>query len=216
MPSPGEGALLPKENSLTRAGPEIIPDLLAAIERRYATREVIKRYSRFIPGPFHKPFGEDLPSGSEVHGYAAYRLGLMGEAASNAVPTLLELLKFHRRFSFDGDRARMIQALGFIGPPAREAAPSLVKELQNPSDWVKRTTARTLLQMGTVPSEAVPFLKRKPEHDGGECRGDCGCSYRRGGNSGEHLTRFVDVDERDTHAVEAGAPIGCSRLADVP
>jgi HEAT repeat protein len=159
VPSPREGALLPKDNPLTRAGPEIIPELLAAIGRRYATREVIKRYSRFIPKPFHKPLGMDLPSGSEVHGYAAYRLGLMGEAASNAVPTLLELLKFHRKYTFDGDRARIIQALGFIGPPASGAASSLVRELQNPNDWVKRTTARTLLRMGTVPSEAVPFLK---------------------------------------------------------
>jgi hypothetical protein len=83
----------------------------------------------------------------------------MGEAASNAVPTLVELLKFHRKYSFDGDRARIIQALGFIGPRASEAAPSLVRELQNPSDWVKRTTARTLLQMGTVPSTSTLALR---------------------------------------------------------
>jgi HEAT repeat protein len=151
--------LLPKENPLTRAGPEIIPDLLAAIQRSYATREVIRRYSWFIPWFLHTALGVNRPTASEIHGYAAFRLGLMGPAASNAVPTLLELLKFHSKYSFDGDRARIIQALGFIGPSASRAAPSLVRELQNPSDWVKRTTARAFLEMGTVPSEASPFLK---------------------------------------------------------
>jgi HEAT repeat protein len=89
---------------------------------------------------------------------AAFRLGLFGPAASNAVPTLINLLK--EPTSYNGDKGRVIQALGFIGAPAQHAVPFLVDSLSDSNQWIQMTAAYSLLQIGTVPVTAIPALKR--------------------------------------------------------
>src|SRR2546428_802405 len=89
---------------------------------------------------------------------AAFRLGQFGPAASNAVPSLIELLK--KPGSYYGDKGRVIQALGFIGPPAKQAAPILAENLNHTNEWIRYTAAYSLLQIGVVPTNAIPALKR--------------------------------------------------------
>jgi len=151
-------ALLPADNPLVRAGPEIIPALLAAIHKSYGGRDFINRFRGYIPPFLQKRVGEQRPPAWQIRSLAAFRLGLMGSAASNAVPTLVGLLS--KPSTYIGDKGRVIQALGFIGPSAEQAVPVLVENLDDQNEWILMTAAYSLLQIGTVPPEAIPTLKR--------------------------------------------------------
>jgi HEAT repeat protein len=153
-----DAALLPADNPLVRGGPEIIPSLLAAIHRNYAVRDFFNRWRGVVRLPFQKYYAVQPPPGWAIREVAAFRLGLMGSVASNAVPTLVDLLKKPSANPFE--RGRVIQALGEIGPSASEAVPVLVESLKNSNQWVRWTAAYSLLQIGTVPPEAVPLLQQ--------------------------------------------------------
>lgn len=149
---------LQADNPLVQAGPEIIPSLISSIHRSYAGRDFINRFLGYFPPPYRKYFGARPPSGGLIRETAALRLGLMGSAASNAVPALLDLLK--KPPSYFRENGRVIQALGLIGPSARQAVPMLVDSLDDKSDFIPMFAAYSLLRIGTVPLAASPALKR--------------------------------------------------------
>ena len=158
LPSEASGGLLPAGHPLARAGPEIAPSLIAAINRDYAARDLLVRSGRFLPPFLRKYLPSEHTPAWEIREVAAFRLGLMGGAASNAVPALIDLL--NKPVAYAGDKGRVIQALGDIGPPAKQAIPVLVSNLNDKSEWIRMTAACSLLQIGIVPSEAAPALKR--------------------------------------------------------
>src|ERR687887_243882 len=51
LPPGGYGPLLPEDNPLVQAGPEIVPSLIAAIDKSRTGRDFIDRYRRRLP-PF--------------------------------------------------------------------------------------------------------------------------------------------------------------------
>ena len=158
LPPEAQAALLPADHPLAQAGPEIIPSLIDAIEKGYATRDFINRHRGQLPQFLHKCLPKQSTPGYEIRQVAAFRLGLFGPVASNAVPTLIELLK--KPDTYVGNKGRVIQALGFIGPPAKQAVPFLVDGLRDQNQWIRQTAAYSLLQIGTVPPVAIPALRR--------------------------------------------------------
>ena len=158
LPAGGMNGLLPAENPLVRAGPEIVPSLIDSIDRSYAQRDFIGRYGGILPPFLRKYLPKQRPSGAEIRQTAAFRLGLLGSAASNSVPTLVALLG--KPSNYIEDKGRVIQALGFIGAPAKQAVPVLVQNLDDKNEWIRMTSASSLLQIGIVPPEAIPALKR--------------------------------------------------------
>jgi len=149
--------LLPPDNPLAVAGPEVIPSLIHAVEKRYAFREVISRYRGKLPAFLQKRVPVHAPA-DRMRQVAAFRLGQFGPEASNAVPCLIELLNKH--VSCVGDKGRVIQALGDIGPVAKKAVPLLVQKLNDSNQWLRQTAAHSLLQIGIVPPEAIPALRQ--------------------------------------------------------
>jgi hypothetical protein len=71
---------------------------------------------------------------SDVKGWAAQDIGLIGADAKVAVPDLIRLLKN----SDEGLRNSACIALGDIGPAAKDALPALRKALSDPSKDVRR------------------------------------------------------------------------------
>src|SRR5687767_12804055 len=54
LPPEAHNALLPADNPLAQAGPEVIPSLIDAIETGYAARDFINRHRRQFPHFLHK------------------------------------------------------------------------------------------------------------------------------------------------------------------
>jgi HEAT repeat protein len=152
------GELLPGDSPLADAGPEIIPALVGAIKRRYSEHNMVNSLRRYFP--FLRRYLPEYPPGSAVRGVAVFRLGLFGSAASNAVPLLVELFKNPPADFGNVEKFRDIQALGFIGPAAKEAVPVLVASLSDTNEMIRMSAAHSLLQIGSVPRDAVPALKR--------------------------------------------------------
>jgi len=150
--------LLRDDNPLALAGPEIIPSLIHEIKNRSTIMDFINRYRWRFPRFLQNRLPKEGPPGYFIRVVAAFRLGMFGPVASNAVPCLVELLR--KPATYSGDRGRIIQALGFIGPNATKATPLLVESLSDPSEWIRMTAAYSLLQIGVVPPEAAPALKR--------------------------------------------------------
>lgn len=158
LPSQSHDALLPDDHPLALAGPEMIPSLIDALEKSYGVRDFFIRHRRRLPSILQKRLPQHESPGWLIRQIAAFRLGQFGAPASNAVPTLIELLT--KPQSCVGDKGRVIQALGFIGPWARPAVPTLAARLSDTNEWIRMTAAYSLLQIGTVPPEAIPTLKR--------------------------------------------------------
>ena len=88
---------------------------------------------------------------------AAMELAMCGQAATPAIPALVEMLKD----SASEVRMAAAIALGGIGAESevRAAAPALVEALQDPSAIVRTEAAIALGQIGLFGSEAAPAVK---------------------------------------------------------
>lgn len=157
LPTEAHG-LIPADNPLVEAGPEIIPQLIVAAHRSYATEDFVNRHRGLCPRLLQKYLPDPSPPGRVIREAAAFRIGWFGSVASNAVPSLLELLSNNPAFAVD--QGRVIQALGNIGPAAEPAVPILVKYLSDTNEWIRMTACYSLLQIGKVPREAVRALKK--------------------------------------------------------
>jgi HEAT repeat protein len=214
LPPEASYALLPADNPLVRAGPETVPSLIAAINQSYASRSFAYRCRSILP-PFLRKYLPRLHTpGWQIRQAAAFRLGLMGSGASNAVPTLVGLL--NKESTYVGDKGRVIQALGNIGPPARQAVPVLVENLNDQSEWIRMTSVYSLLQIGAVPPEAIPALKRNLS-DTGYVSASMAVALLAGQQTPESLSRvesmLTEKGERDTQALVAA---GLGLLSEVP
>jgi HEAT repeat protein len=56
------------------------------------------------------------------------------------------------------DRALAAESLGKIGPPAKEAVPSLLRWATDTNDWVRSRTIRALGNIGADSARVVPAL----------------------------------------------------------
>jgi HEAT repeat protein len=186
LPRDASDGLLPADHPLAKAGPEIVPPLIAAINRSYTARDFIDRCKRLLPPSLGKHLAVQRTPAWLIRETAAFRLGLMGAAASNAVPSLISILT--KPPTYVADPGRVIQALGDIGPPARQAVPVLVDKLNDQSEWIRFTAANSLLQIGTVPSEAVPALKRNLR-DTGYVAANMAVALLAAQNTAESLSR---------------------------
>ncbi len=84
---------------------------------------------------------------------AAEQLGMMGEEAKDAIPSLVKALE-------DKDeevRKTVLRALGKIGSKAHTAAASIVQSLEDEDEKVRSTAVETLAKLGPV---AVPPIAR--------------------------------------------------------
>jgi len=85
---------------------------------------------------------------------AITRIGLMGPAASLAVPTLAEQLKDEQRQI----RLAAVSALGRIGPTVLETVTPLIQALDDSDTQVRGTATMTLGRYGAAARDAVPAL----------------------------------------------------------
>src|SRR4029453_10207867 len=86
-----------------------------------------------------------------VRGGAAVTLGMLGAAAADAVPALIE-----RFTDSDGDvRVFAAEALGKVGAPA---VPALTKALRSEEDPARQWAADALGEMHAAAKDAVPAL----------------------------------------------------------
>jgi hypothetical protein len=164
LPIETHQALLPEDDPLAQAGPEVIPLLVEALEKSYSVRDFLNRHRGILPQVLQKRLPNRTAPGQVIRAVAAFRLGQFGSSASNAVPSLIALLR--KPPDYVRDKGRVIQALGFIGPPANQAVPVLVESLKDTSKWIRHTAAYSLLQIGVVPAAAIPALKRNLEDTG--------------------------------------------------
>lgn len=162
--SAGGNGLLPDKNPLIQAGPEIIPALTNAIGQSYSGHPFLHRLRQYVPAFINRYLPRAKTPGWEIRQVAALRVGLMGPAASNAVPVLVDLLE--KPPGYVGDKTRVMQALGYIGPPARAAAPVLARNLGDSSEYIRMNAVQALLQIGTVPPTAIPTLKSNLNNTG--------------------------------------------------
>ncbi len=119
-------------NALGKFGPEIVPELLAALEAH-----------------------EGDETWLEPRRYIIYALGIIGPPARDAVPALIKCLGSPEH----NTRTRAAEALGEIGPDARPAVPVLRKLLlKDPEELVRHNAANALEGIGKAAKDAEPDL----------------------------------------------------------
>lgn len=91
----------------------------------------------------------------DVRGQVAYALGEMREAAAQAVPRLIELLKADSVFV----RQHVAEALGMIQQPANLIVPALSEALQDEDMYVRQQACLALARIGPAAAGAIPALK---------------------------------------------------------
>ena len=99
LPPEAVSGLLPSDNPLVQAGPEIVPPLIAAIDQSYAARDFTHRCLRVLPPFLRKQLPtQDVPAW-QIREVAAFRLGL--KAAHETSISLFSTcaLQFARRLS---------------------------------------------------------------------------------------------------------------------
>jgi HEAT repeat protein len=89
------------------------------------------------------------------NGAAPFAFGVLGAKAQSAVPALIEIA--NRNISFDS-QSSAIMALGFIGPSAKEAVPSLPGWATNANAEVREISIIGLGEIGAEPDRVVPAL----------------------------------------------------------
>ncbi|MFK7693152.1 HEAT repeat domain-containing protein [Paenibacillus sp. HJGM_3] len=93
----------------------------------------------------------------QTRGYLAFALGELGEAASEAVPALIEHLQDKTTFV----RQHAAEALGIIRRPASLVVPALCQVLLNdPDNFTRYTAALALARVGKEAAAAVPSLEQ--------------------------------------------------------
>jgi HEAT repeat protein len=94
---------------------------------------------------------------------AAIALGLMGAAAGEAVPTLVEMLT--ERGGWEYQRAANCFALGRIGPGANHARPALQQAWQDASPIVRAQAAQAIQAIGSVQDRAANAAETARENE---------------------------------------------------
>lgn len=158
-----DAVMIANDHPLVLAGSEIIPTLIDALD--YETKiplldQLLPKNRYWIPAPLRNRLPERKARAEIIRQVAAFRLGLYGEKASNAVPALIAYLQ--KPTAYVEDKSRVIQALGFIGPEAKPAVPVLTKYLADTNTyWYFNLTS--LLQIGEVPPETLSIIDWKLE-----------------------------------------------------
>ncbi|MGO8929178.1 MAG: HEAT repeat domain-containing protein [Limisphaerales bacterium] len=91
----------------------------------------------------------------DVNFRAFCAFSVLGAKAQSAVPTLIEIANQNISPESQGDS---IFALGSIGPPAKEAVPSLLGWATNANAYVRFHAISALGKIGTEPDRVVPVL----------------------------------------------------------
>jgi HEAT repeat protein len=155
--------ILKNRTSVGGSRPEIIPYLIKAVDGHYGGSGgifggPIHLLSRLAPEALRKYFPERKAPTWAIQTFAAFRLGQFGTNALEAVPHLVKLLE--RPAPPGVDKGRVVQALGWIGPGAKEAVPTLVDALiKEQQPFLKAWIAYSLMEIGTVPTKAIPALE---------------------------------------------------------
>jgi HEAT repeat protein len=158
LPQEADQGFLDAGHPLERAGPEIIPGLIRAIERPPGSGRAYRMVWQRLPGPMSRYLPAPSAPEHRIRCFAAFRLGQFGVEASPAVPVLSELLG--QPIQDSGDHGRVIQALGYIGPSAKSAIPALTEAVDHANQWVSSRAVVALLQIG-VPPDAIPHLEKQ-------------------------------------------------------
>ena len=78
-----------------------------------------------------------------------------------SVPALVETLSNDDAYLRDA----AVEALGHIGPAAKEAVPILVERLADDREWARRNAAEALGCLGPAAESALPALLKAMEED---------------------------------------------------
>src|SRR5258708_1087162 len=89
-----------------------------------------------------------------VKKWAAISLALVGPAAQEAIPSLLQNVSAREKDAVQAARV----ALSEIGAPDAQQLPSLLRTLQDPRDSVRCEAALSIGKMGPAAQEAAPLL----------------------------------------------------------
>ena len=166
-PEPGVRAAAARAlGALEPAGAPVVPVLLEALDDpheavRHAAARALSdpRLSDADIPRLARALQSDDPY---VVGFAAWRLGNLGERARPAVPALVETL------DQPGVHAVTFAALARIGPGAADAVPALVEELSSPDGGRRWRAAKGLGRIGPGASGGVPALIATMEEDPSE------------------------------------------------
>ncbi len=97
-----------------------------------------------------------------VQKWGAISLALVGPAAQEAIPVLLQNVSAKEK---DVEQAARV-ALSEIGAPDAQQLPSLLRTLQDPRDSVRCEAALSIGKMGPAAQEAVPLLLEYVQRQG--------------------------------------------------
>jgi HEAT repeat protein len=144
--------------ALGRIGPvsdKVVPALIAAISRPIGVKEgnAIARALAQMGAEAVPPLAAVLSRRDQGYHFAYFALAGIGQEAKGAMPALIADLK--RKDSAGRDRRLAMEALGAIGPGAREAVPLLAGSLGERDPDVRSAAAGALRGIGPV---AVPAL----------------------------------------------------------
>jgi len=150
------------EEAVRHIGTNAIPALLEMLSRKdsklvYLWERHISEF-RFIPNWVRYQRWHRLQPGAEtVNSYARLGFQILRADAKQAVPALIKLCE--RNISPSSHRAASL-SLTAIGPAARIAIPSFVRETASSSDDVRFDAANALLSFPSEPRLIVPaFVK---------------------------------------------------------
>ena len=89
-----------------------------------------------------------------IRASAAYALGDIGNAAQEAVPSLIQALRDESSWV----RRHATEALGLIGQPVQNTVPALIELLRDEHYWIRDNAARALARLGPAAEAAIPAL----------------------------------------------------------
>lgn len=141
---------------------------------------------------------------------AAYALGELGPAATEAVPALITLLENQREHEYV--RGSAAWALGRIGPKAEAAAPLLRQTLASKHLSVRRAAAQAVGELGDAATPLAADLGPLLADPDPIVRIHAACSLFRINRSEKALDLlFKTVEEGKQHACEAAIALGSLR-----
>src|ERR1035437_192656 len=152
--TPSGGLVFPDPEAveaIRHIGTNAIPTLLRMTRAHDSTLKrkliALAQKQHFVPIRFTAPWDQNSR--------ARFGFSELGSAASNAVPALIEILDSNFSPSSQESAA---SALGFIGPAARQAVPSLVRTLASTNGFNRFTFVIALGSIHAEPQLAVPAL----------------------------------------------------------
>lgn len=139
------------DEAITRMGTNAIPTLLRIL--RAGDSDFKIKLSEWAQKQHFIKIKRILASDLNNDGAAGF--GILGPAASNAVPALIEI--YEQNIS-EASQSSTLAALGGIGPAAEKATPLLVQATNHPSMTVRANAAWALGQIHPEAGVAVPVL----------------------------------------------------------